>query len=478
MNTIGNQSSNWSSLFQRGNVSITDTSLQRFELEMIEGVTQVPMDLRWKGLNEWREYVVGFFLEQRLLYPVVKEFLKKKWKTKGVYEMVADSDLFYFKFSNEEDKRKVLENPQIFMAGKCFIVTQWTQDIERRKDDIKAIPIWLNLYNVPKVLWTGEGLGFLASRIGEPQRMDEATTLRKRLLYARVCVLVEITVELPDSFEINMGVEDVRKISVEYGWVPKKCDYCKRFGHKTNDCSSIGNIHRVDTRVETRVHTTEIPSVTSSIRNNSGAENTEHNEVPVTTSQTEIDREERGVHIVECATEGTMNDMNLRTGGLNVAGVDLNSRENTMGEDNETRVDEREETMINEEDLTVGQEEMNTIIEMVENEVMAIVLATTAEVPEKSAKMQENESDSESDVCQSNMFAALVPFENTQTDEMQTNPDPLMHYEVEQNEYNNLLVATRNGDLSDEESSEEETIYFKDMNTIPLEGAIDQWRLE
>ncbi|KAF9608974.1 hypothetical protein IFM89_012151 [Coptis chinensis] len=200
-----------------------------------------------------------FFLEQRLPYPVVKEFLKKKWKTKGVYEMVADSDLFYFKFSNDEDKRKVLENPQIFMAGKCFIVTQWTQDIERRKDVVKAIPIWVNLYNVPKELWTGEG-----------------------------------------------------------------------------------------------VHTTKIPSVTSSIRNNSGAENTEHNEVPVTTSQTEIDREERGVHIVECATEGTMNDMNLRTGGLNVPGVDLNSRENTMGEDNETRVDEREETMIYEEDPTVG----------------------------------------------------------------------------------------------------------------------------
>ncbi|KAF9618231.1 hypothetical protein IFM89_000866 [Coptis chinensis] len=227
------------------------------------------MDLRWKGLNEWREYVVGIFLEQRLPYPVVKEFLKKKWKTKGVYEMVADSNLFYFKFSNEEDKRKVLENPQIFMAGKCFIVTQWTQDIERRKDVVKAIPIWLNLYNVPKV--------------------------------------------------------------------------------------------------------------------------------PVTTSQTEIDREERGVYIVECATEGTMNDMNLRTGGLNVAGVELNSREDTMGEDNETRVDEREVTMINEEDPTVGQEEMNTIIEMVENEVMAIVLATAAEVPVELAMRQENESDSESD---------------------------------------------------------------------------------
>ncbi|KAF9590166.1 hypothetical protein IFM89_031770 [Coptis chinensis] len=44
-----------------GNVSTSDTSLQRFDLEMIEGVTQVPMYLSWKGLNVWSEFVVGFF---------------------------------------------------------------------------------------------------------------------------------------------------------------------------------------------------------------------------------------------------------------------------------------------------------------------------------------------------------------------------------------------------------------------------------
>ncbi|KAF9613672.1 hypothetical protein IFM89_009635 [Coptis chinensis] len=118
---------------------------------MIEGVTQVPFDLRWKGLNVWRDYVVGFFLEQRLPYPVVKEALKKKWRTKGDCEMVADTELFYFKFSNEEDKRKVLENSPIYIAGKCFIVTQWTQDIEKRKSTVKAIPIWKQYNEIGEV---------------------------------------------------------------------------------------------------------------------------------------------------------------------------------------------------------------------------------------------------------------------------------------------------------------------------------------
>ncbi|KAF9589523.1 hypothetical protein IFM89_025241 [Coptis chinensis] len=144
-NPPANSDTRWSSLFQGDKVSPPDTALQRFDLDMIEGVTQVPFDLRWKGLNVWRDYVVGFFLEQRLPYLVVREALKKKWKTKGDYEMVADAELFYFKFSNEEDKRKVLENSPIYIVGKCFIATQWTQDIEKRKNTVKAIPIWANL---------------------------------------------------------------------------------------------------------------------------------------------------------------------------------------------------------------------------------------------------------------------------------------------------------------------------------------------
>ncbi|KAF9599543.1 hypothetical protein IFM89_038809 [Coptis chinensis] len=124
---------------------------------MVEGVAQVPEELITKGRSLWKDYVVGFFLEQKLPYPVVRELLRKKWKTKGDYEMVVDVNLFYFKFSNEEDKRKVLEMAQIYMAGKRFIVTQWSQDVEKRKNTVKAIPIWVNLHDVPKDLWNGEG---------------------------------------------------------------------------------------------------------------------------------------------------------------------------------------------------------------------------------------------------------------------------------------------------------------------------------
>ncbi|KAF9609975.1 hypothetical protein IFM89_019531 [Coptis chinensis] len=100
---------------------------------------------------------------------------------------------------------------------------------------------------------------------------------------------------------------------------------------------------------------------------------------------------------------------------------------------------------------------------------MEVVIAS-ADVPEVAiGNAHAYESDSDTEMCQSNMFAALVPYvEERQSDNMQTNSNPLMHYDLEQNEYNNLQEATRNGDLEDEEPSEDETIYFKDKNNIPL----------
>ncbi|KAF9619495.1 hypothetical protein IFM89_007243 [Coptis chinensis] len=186
-------------------------------------------------------------------FPFVKQVLAKKWKTKGEFDMIADSELFYFKFTNEEDKLHVMELGPIYMAGNCFIVTPWSQDVEKRRKTIKGIPIWVNLYDVPKELWSEEGLGVVASRLGRPLLMDEATASKKRISFARVCIEVEISSELPLSFEIEMEKGDNRTVRVEYSWVPKKCDICKAFGHLTDKC------FRVPSSTEPATHNARAP---------------------------------------------------------------------------------------------------------------------------------------------------------------------------------------------------------------------------
>ncbi|KAF9620120.1 hypothetical protein IFM89_010770 [Coptis chinensis] len=227
----------WSTLFQAAKTPTLSNTLQKVDVQIIDGITQIPLDLVMKGITEWYDYVVGFFLEKRLPFLTVRDHLRKRWKLKGSFEMVADEEVFYFKFSNSEDRKRVLETGTFYISGRCFVISKWSQDIERRRNSVQLIPIWVNLHNVPKELWTEDGLSYLASRLGIPDSMDDATAHRKRLKFARVSVKVESTAELPTFFDIEMGKDDIRRISVEYGWIPKMCGNCKSFGHFTATCT-------------------------------------------------------------------------------------------------------------------------------------------------------------------------------------------------------------------------------------------------
>ncbi|KAF9589072.1 hypothetical protein IFM89_018803 [Coptis chinensis] len=230
---VGLQRTPWT--FYKGN-SVPFCLSQSFEHNIVEGVTKVPEELVTQGVSVWKDYLVGFFLENKLSFPFVKDFLSKRWNLKGSSEMIGDADLFYFRFTNNKDKIAVMEAGHILMAEKIFIVTLWSQEIEQRRKSTKGIPIWVNLFDVPKVLWTEQGLGFVASRLGKPLLTDGATASKKRIAYARVCIEVEFSSELPKSFEVEMKKEDVRKIKVEYSWIPKLCGNYTNFGHFSDNC--------------------------------------------------------------------------------------------------------------------------------------------------------------------------------------------------------------------------------------------------
>ncbi|KAF9619289.1 hypothetical protein IFM89_006476 [Coptis chinensis] len=64
--------------FVGGQGESIETGQKQFNLNLVEGVAQVPEELLTKGRSLWKDYVVGFFLEQKLPYPVVRELLRKK----------------------------------------------------------------------------------------------------------------------------------------------------------------------------------------------------------------------------------------------------------------------------------------------------------------------------------------------------------------------------------------------------------------
>ncbi|KAF9603377.1 hypothetical protein IFM89_035622 [Coptis chinensis] len=179
--------------------------------------------------------LIGFFLDKRMSFPFVKNALEKTWKLKGSMDITTDRDLFYMSFTASEDKQAVLEGGPIFIAGKIFVVMPWTPEAENQRNNVSTVPIWAKLSKVPKELWTKKGLSFLASLIGGPLCMDGATSMKRRLDFAKVCVTIPLDFDFPSTIKLKIRGKHVF-VDVEYPWKPPSCSRCSRFGHLTARC--------------------------------------------------------------------------------------------------------------------------------------------------------------------------------------------------------------------------------------------------
>ncbi|KAF9606396.1 hypothetical protein IFM89_025085 [Coptis chinensis] len=70
--------------------SSRNTALRRFETHQVDGIAEIPANILEKGVSMWSDYVVGFFVEKRLPFPMVKASLAQQWKVKGSYSISTD----------------------------------------------------------------------------------------------------------------------------------------------------------------------------------------------------------------------------------------------------------------------------------------------------------------------------------------------------------------------------------------------------
>lgn len=55
---------------------------------------------------------------------------------------------------------------------------------------IEKLSIWMKICDIPIDLLSVEGIGYITSAMGKPLCLDKATSERKRIDFAKVCVEV------------------------------------------------------------------------------------------------------------------------------------------------------------------------------------------------------------------------------------------------------------------------------------------------
>ncbi|XP_021986641.1 uncharacterized protein LOC110883103 [Helianthus annuus] len=153
---------------------------------------------------------------------------------------------FFFKFKTKEGMDKMVEDGPWMIRNVSIIFKEWSASIKLEKEDIKAIPVWVKMHDVPLAAYTEDGLSLLASKIGVPKMLDSYTATMcaeswGRSSYARALIEIQAGADLKRSVTVAIPSLDGNghskvEVTVEYDWEPLRCSSCCVFGHEDSSC--------------------------------------------------------------------------------------------------------------------------------------------------------------------------------------------------------------------------------------------------
>ncbi|KAF6168993.1 hypothetical protein GIB67_038490 [Kingdonia uniflora] len=236
-----NPPKSWASLLTVPSKGKGRTRLTFTKPDIVNGkiAIKVKKDEFNEGIKMSEQYLVGCFVGKRLAYPFVKESLTKLWEIKGDFEMTIQGlNVFFFKFSNLEDREKVLEMGSQHIASRVFFIREWRPFIEMETLNFTSIPVWVIIRNIPHHMRSTDGLSRIASTLGNPLYPDRYTEDHlTSSSFARVCIEVSATSEWPNSIQVFYGENgEHSNVQFEYAWIPVCCNKCQVFGRSKEIC--------------------------------------------------------------------------------------------------------------------------------------------------------------------------------------------------------------------------------------------------
>ncbi|KAK8685730.1 hypothetical protein V6N13_124766 [Hibiscus sabdariffa] len=149
---------------------------------------------------------------------------------------MAGENLFLIRFESKDACDHVFDNGPWHFQNKLVILQKWEPNLKSLNFNLRKLPIWIHLLNIPLELFTGVGLSYTSSALGYPLYMDSVTSSKSRLAFAKVCVEVDADRILPRTLSVQLRDGSIASIGVFVLWMPCRCFHCKTFAHYDKMC--------------------------------------------------------------------------------------------------------------------------------------------------------------------------------------------------------------------------------------------------
>nr|XP_043625572.1 uncharacterized protein LOC122596998 [Erigeron canadensis] len=174
--------------------------------------------------DKFANTLYGYFLGDRIAYPVVEYFVKSMWAKFGLQKVMMNaSGFFFFKFSDTKGMKEVLDGGPWLIRNIPIFLRKWSPTVQLKKEEIKEISVWVKIHNVPIAAYSDDGLTW------------------GRSSYARALIDISANDAFKDVLSIAIPELDgdgftKETMKVEYESKPPMCPNCCVFGHQTDSC--------------------------------------------------------------------------------------------------------------------------------------------------------------------------------------------------------------------------------------------------
>lgn len=142
------------------------------------------------------------------------------------------------RIEDEEMRKRVLKKKFWHISEVPLMLGEWTPEMTRSLPDLSAMPLWVDLSNVPGYLYSKEGLKFVARTSGKFVKLHPHTERCVRMDVARMLVEVDLTKPLPNTISFQDRDGHTVLVSINYPWLRPRCLSCSKGGHFAKDCVS------------------------------------------------------------------------------------------------------------------------------------------------------------------------------------------------------------------------------------------------
>ena len=185
--------------------------------------------------------------------PLTTQALKSKlnalWPQLQNWNLIPlGKGFFEFNFNSTEDMKRVWALGVVNLKPGFLRFYCWTKDFAPKAQAQTHAQIWVRFLQLPQEYWGKQTIFEIASGLGTPLTIDEATQNRRFGLFARVLIDVDLSEKMFESVIVEREGHAL-PIMVQYERHPLFCSHCKAIGHSLQACSKMNaSIHAPATR--------------------------------------------------------------------------------------------------------------------------------------------------------------------------------------------------------------------------------------